>query len=389
MSSKKSLIAIQGPTQFIAAYISLLWYEQSIIKERTETVLLIYDTYVPVDNELSFKDSILKLASIREWAQIVFIDGKAMSKLSFSSYSNCVSKLRSKFYYSDFDIVFIARDYGSFGTQLILNTYPNALHIEYGDSFGLVGNENVLKTSIFDFFKAPKAISKAVLKKVLFRHFPLRFDFKLSILSMPLDWKGDYLVNKNLIVPDKNFVKQVFLQLSYQIPELNSYSDELTESQNCNLYLLSNFSNSGFSTQEDELNLYYEIVIATASKDKIIILKNHPRGSDDILKLLYKKLNENYKVKIIDNKRLSFYPIELWSSLIEKCYVFPIFSSSVISLKYLFSKKVVMPLDNLKIRKYIYSDKINETIQSEAMCREAIASLNEWDGKSPLWVKKT
>ncbi|WP_448636295.1 hypothetical protein [Pedobacter panaciterrae] len=164
-NSKKSLIAIQGTAQFLAAYIALRWYEESIQKESSDTTILLYDTSVSKDNESLFLNSVKMMAQAVSLNNVIFISETEMRDLSLNWYSKCKRKLKSKLDNIDFDSVLIARDYGSFGTQLILNAYPNALSIEYGDSFGLVGNENALKASFSDFLNRPLNILKGIVKK--------------------------------------------------------------------------------------------------------------------------------------------------------------------------------------------------------------------------------
>lgn len=383
-----SLIAIQGPTQFITAFISLLWYEESIAKKRTDAVLLVYDTGVADDNESLLHDSIKNLALLRNWKDIIFITEVEMREISMNRYSTCISKLHSKLKDHNFDVIFVARDYGSFGTKLILNAYPKALRIEYGDSFGLVGNEKVFNISFREFLKSPVMFSKSFLKMIIYGHFPKKFQFDFTILTMPLDWQGDYLKNKNFIVPDKEFAFDVFSRISGQLTKLSLFCEQLMTNinQNSNLYLLSNLANSGVITHKNELELYEEIIRETAEPGDTLILKNHPRGSNVMLTSLSERLSADYDVRIIDNHEFRFIPIELWHLLIERCNVFPVFSSSVISLKYLFLKRVIMPLDDYKINKYFYKDKIEHIIKVEDLCRVATAALDDWDGKSPLWI---
>ncbi|MEJ6981630.1 polysialyltransferase family glycosyltransferase [Pedobacter sp. P351] len=385
--SKTTLLAVQGPTQFIAAYIAFLWYNKVIAKKDPEAVLLIYDTYAPSANESPIKNAILKLASIFPWHDIVFLNESDMRKISLSNYKKSISKLRVKMLNYDFEEIFIARDYGSFGTQLILNTYPTSLRFEYGDSFGLVGDESAIGLSFKDFFNAPLPVLKSVLKQLIFWHFPARYKFTASILSMPLDWTGSYLKGKQLMIPSREFGKKVFTDLADQIPELANYCNDLLKDNEvpCNLYLLSNLANSGLSTFENELGLYEEIINETAESGTLIILKNHPRGSEIIIDRLREKLNKSYNVKIINREAFSAYPIELWTSLLNKCNVYPIFSTSVISLMYLLSKGVIMTLDIKKIERYIYPNKRDFILESEKMSRQALATLIDWDAKSPLW----
>lgn len=382
---KKCLIAVQGPTEFITAFISFQWYEKEIAKELCNVVLLVYDTTMEESKESMVFDVIKKLATGREWDDIVFLNSSEMKALSHNRYSKSISLLRKKLSFKNFDTVLVSRNFGSFGTHIILDAYPNAFRIEYGDSFGMVGNSEVLRKSLSDFLKSPVKIIKTFLKKLIYNHFPREVELDQSILVMPLDWKGDFDEQK-LRIPNKDFVLKEFQKLSLGLTELNDFCHQLIDDVNgkCSLYLLSNFTNSNFSSFENEFELYKNIIRETAESGSTIILKNHPRSSEIMLDLLYKDLGDEYQVKIINNQ-YSYYPIELWGGLIDRCSVYPVFSSSVISLKYFFSKRVFMSLDQFKINKYIDKNKIEEVIQSEKMSRQAIENLESWDEKSFLW----
>jgi hypothetical protein len=208
MEKKKSLIAVQGSTQFIAAYIAFRWCEEKIWFEESEVTLLVYETCVPVENEILFQNSIQEIAAIGNFKKIVFISQSEIQKISKQRYSKCITKLKTLINEEHFDYLYLVRNFGSFSTKLIPSAYPKALKIEYGDSFGLVGNEKEEELSYLDFLKRPILFSKSTVKKIIFRHFPKHFVFNLSVLTMPLVWDVNYLKDKNLIIPEKLFVKE-------------------------------------------------------------------------------------------------------------------------------------------------------------------------------------
>ncbi|WP_461789345.1 hypothetical protein [Pedobacter sp.] len=385
----KSLIAVQGTAQFITAYIAFLWHEEKILKEKSEAVLLVYDTSVPEDEDL-FKNSILSMASIQEWHKIVFISTEEMKKISSNIYAKCISKLVTKLDEANFDNIYIARDFGSFGTQLIINSYPSSVKIEYGDSFGLIGNQDELKITMAVFFNNPLMIAKTIIKQLIYLQFPSRFNFDLTILSIPLIWDRRYLKGKNIVIPEMKFVRSVFSRLANQFTDLQIFCESLlyTSEAKPNVYLLSNLYNSGFSTIKNEVDLYEEVIFETAKPGQTIILKNHPRGSNIIMQSLKERLSKNFIVLLVDDERFKFLPIELWEKLFQRAIIYPIFSSSVISLRYLFATNVVMSLNDEKIFRYIFPNKVAESIHSEEMCHEASDALFNWDEKSPLWIRK-
>jgi len=385
---KKGLICVQGSVQFIAGYIAYRWCEEKIWFEKNDITLLIYDTCVSVDNEILFKNTIKKIADIVNIQKIIFINQLDSRKLSKNCYVKSISKLRLIIGEESFDYLFLARDYGTFLTKLIPNAYPKSLKIEYGDSFGLVGNKKDIELSLLQIFKKPVSYLKGVLKKIVYSQYHKSFPFELSVLTMPLVWDTKYLRNKKLIIPDMKFVKKVFSQISNEMIQLNNYCTRfINNTDKCNVYLLSNFHNSGFCTFENEIKLYEQIILETALIGQRIILKNHPRGSNKMLIQLKEKLDKNFEVQLVKDYRYRFIPIELWGIIMDKCEIFPIYSTSSISLKYLFSKSVVLTLDIEKINKYIYPDKREGISDGVNMMNIAIKKLKDWDFDSPLWTK--
>jgi hypothetical protein len=389
LKKNNSLIAVQGPAQLIAALIAYKWCECNIFYEKSNVTLIVYDTGVPLENEVLFQNSINTIAGVNTFKHIIFISQQEMSKISKVFYSDGINMFKKLMNEQDYEYVYIARGFGSFGTKLILDAYSKSLKIEYGDSFGLVGNEKYIELSYLDFIKTPINYLKSKLKKVIYQHHHKNYIFDYTVLSIPLVWDLNYLKDKSLIIPEKLFVKNTFSEISSQLLGLHKYCEDLiaNSEKKCNIYLLSNLYNSGFCSLEGEVDLYEEIILQNTSPGEIIILKNHPRGIDDVLIQLKDRLKDLYEVKVVSNKLYSFIPIELWTVLLRNSKVFPIFSSSAISLKYLFSKQVSLTFDYKKIKKYIFFNKIEEAIQSEIMCEKAINTLDFWDEKTPLWIK--
>jgi hypothetical protein len=386
--NKKSLIAVQGAAQFIAGYIASQWCQERIWFEKNDITLLIYETFVPAENEILFQNTIKEIANIVKIEKIVFINQIDSNQLSKMHYKKSILKLKSIIEQQSFDYLFLARDFGSFITKLIPNTYPQAVKVEYGDSFGLVGNEKYLDLSILQIFKKPVSSLKVISKIIIYGHYHKKIPFDYSVITMPLVWDSKYLIDKKLLIPEMNFVKEIFYQISVQLTQLNNYCKSLiNNSSECKLYLLTNLHNSGACTFENELAMYEEIILKTAKNGQTIIIKNHPRGSDEMLNQLNERLRNSFDIQLINDKKYSFIPIELWSTIMNNCEIFPVYSTSSIALKYLFSKSVILTLDAKMIDKYLYSDKkkfVNEGVQ---MIEMAINKLENWDCNSPLWIK--
>jgi hypothetical protein len=388
---KKSLLAVQGPSHFIAGYIALSWCEKKVFKINSDITLLIYDTCVSKENEHFFQETVRSLARINNFKNIVFISRLEMREISKSFFKSSLNKLKKTLKEDCFDYIYLSRNYGNFGNVIIPNAYEKSIKIEFGDAFGLVGEQRFMDFNFTfkDLFTRPISYLKYNFFSLLYLHFFNKTKFNIAVLSMPLIWDVNYLNEKTTLIPEKKFVEETFELFSKLITDLNVYCEELIcKSQGINrLYLLSSLFPAGYCNLENEVELYEKIILKTAKLNDRIILKNHPRGSDEVLKELEKKLKLFYDVKVIYSKKYDFIPIELWHTLIKNSNVYPIFSISSISLKYLYSKNVELTLNKIENEKYFFSDKLNLIRISNEMFEKSILKLDQWDEQTPLWVK--
>jgi Alpha-2,8-polysialyltransferase (POLYST) len=388
---KKRLLAVQGPLQFIAGYTAMEWYGQSEDRsDKYETVLLMYDFLMSPDLEPEFFDVIVQLSSSMPWHKVVFIGSAEMTEIMRGNYSGCISKLHTTLGESDFDEIHLARDFCGDGSTLIINTYPNAVKIAYGDSMGLIGDKATYtnfnwKTPLRSFLSR----CKAVCRRGLFGG-PRSYSFDAAVLSLPLDLSNGGLEGVPVVVPSKHHVESQIKRIYDGLGDLKRYCtsllghDSLTASH---LFLLSNLSASGLMSRENEILMYVEIIRSTVVEDGRILLKFHPRSSLEVVNAVVDNLKFDYQVKVIDDAKLSRVPIELWGDLIANCKIVAMFSTSALNIKYIYAKQVELPLNSALIAKYFYHDKVGYVEEVHDMIAQSIAGLEKWDRKSVLWKK--
>lgn len=389
---KKKLLAVQGPLQFIAGYIAMKWYENiNRGSENSESVLLMYDFLMPENIEPEFVNVITKLASLQKWHSIIFISNTDMTEIMKGKYTGCIKKLKIAIGESEFDEIYLARDYCGNGSPLIVNAYPDSSRITYGDSLGLVGNE-----AIFNNFnwRSPVRSILSLCKKTLLGFLygsPEKFAFDAAVLTLPQDWSGNYLNYVQLMVPEKSHVVNTLMAIYANLIDLSTYCNSLLKHNNSDnkfLFLLSNLSASGLMSEINEISLYLEIIKQTATKDSIIYIKPHPRSALTVLKAIVERLEDEYQIIVIDHAELLRYPIELWVALLQNCTIIPIFSTSAVNLKYIYDKEVILPLDDYKIATYFYQNQISYVSKLHSMVSQSISRLESWDGRSTLWNGK-
>lgn len=382
---RKCLLAVQGPLQFLAGFIAMKWYCQVNHKSAdAETVLLLYDFLCPPEQEKFLADTIMRLSKVRKWNKIIFISGQEMRNISHQTFSKSVKDLRKIIGLDNFDEIYIMRDYCGYGSSLILNSYKMAVRITYGDSLGLVGNEEEFKLRWWDLRSALPNI-KTLLRDLLYGK-PVRLGFDAAVLSLPMDWSGSYLEDIPLLVPRREHVLNIIRKVCGQLPDLVNYCDSLLEGEsNRYLFLLSNLSASGVMLRENEVALYTDVVRQIAPKGSSIILKGHPRSGPYVLNSIISSLKADYRIKIIDDVNLSKIPVELWAPLISSCRIVPIYSTSAINISYIYNKEVILPLNDVIIKKYFLYDQIPSVSKGHKAIFESVNNLKKWDGNSVLW----
>lgn len=383
---RKCLLAVQGPLQFIAGLIALEWYGHvKHDSSDSEVVLLIYDLSVPTEVEKSLEEAILSLAAVRRWKSIVFVSAAEMSRMMRRRYPDSIDELRSAIGEPTFEEIAIMRDYSGAGSPLILNAYPDAVKITYGDSFGLVGNESELRFRWSWSLKSGRSLLKAIVRKVLLGS-PKRFSFDAAVLTLPIDWSGSYLSEIQLLVPPRGFALAILKECGACLSELNSYCQILLDgAHDPYVILLSTLSDSQLMSSEDEIDLYVSLIRQTVPRGSTVFLKPHPRGEINVLTSVMKRIGSEYSFQVIDDSRFSRLPIELWRLLIEECRIVAVYSTCCLNLNYFYGKEVILPLNESNIRQYVYPKRIASVVKGNAMNLESLNRLKEWDGKSPVW----
>jgi hypothetical protein len=386
---KSRLLAVQGPLQFIAGLLAMEWYKKiKDSSEESKSVLLMYDFLAPETIEPELFEIITRMASVRVWHSVVFISSKDMGSIMKGSYSSSIRRLCDTIGEYDFDEIYLARDFCGHGSPLIINAYRNAKKIIYGDSLGVVGNEAGINS--FN-WHSPATSLLSVCKRLLRERLygaPDRLQFNAAVLTLPIVCSNGYLDDVPLFIPRIDFVVSTIQSVYQKLSNLSDYCDSLIRlagESNCLLFLLSNLNRSGLMTKEKEIALYVEIINETAVKGSSIFLKAHPRDSGEVLDAIVDRLHANFKIIAIDDARVSRIPIELWAGLIESCRVIPIFSSSAITLKYIYRKSVWLPLNEELVRRYFFKDKISYILESNHWISKSIENLEIWDGRSLLF----
>jgi hypothetical protein len=380
---KRRLLTVQGPLQYIAGYIAYRWNRPPTAD--VEDVLVLYDFLAAPQVEREIADAVRALSRSASWSRVVFISGEDMKTAMRNRYSRSMARLRSLIGVHHFDEIYLARDHVGDGSPLLLNAYAKARKLSYGDSLGLVGQRESL-SKLDPPLSAASRLRGALRRTLLGTPEPVAFDG--AVLSLPIDMSGTYLPQVDLDVPSRDHVVACVEQIYAAVPELRAYCRALCdrgEAGRSHLYLLSNLTASNLTSAPQEAALYAEVIRENSTVGGTVYLKPHPRSTFEVLDTLAADLGADYRVVVVDDKRFSRMPVELWVDLIRHCQVVAMFSTSAINLKYLFDKQVIMPLDEARIARFIAPTAIDHISSVCRMMRETLAKLEVWDGRSVLW----
>lgn len=381
----RRLLAVQGPLQYITGHIAFTWKQVS--GQPSEDTLLLYDFLSATEVEEQIARTVSSLASTSQWKRIVHVQGQQMDELMRRRYSRSIDGLRQLVGEYAFDEIYLARDHVGNGSALLLNAYPHARKYSYGDSFGLVGQQEGMKR--LEEPKSLRAFLRSLARRLLLGC-PSPIAFDEAVLSLPIDMSGSLLKTLPLAIPSRDHVLSDLSSIYASVPELDRYCDELlalAPDHGSHLYLLSNLAGSGLTTAGYEVDLYIDIIREYSRPGDTVFIKPHPRSSFEFLDLIRHQLTPAYRVVMIDNDRFVRLPIELWMGLLRQCRLVAMFSTSSINLKYLYGKDVVMPLDEARIVRYVNDSAKAYVRSSYRMMNEAMFNLDSWDGRSPLWSR--
>lgn len=389
--TRKRLLAVQGPLQFVAGYTAMDWFGKAQDEAQGyHSVLLMYDFLIPEKLEPEFVAVITSLAHVGGWHAFKFIGASKMRQVMAGSYAGSVAALQAELGEARFDEIFLARDFCGEGSALIGNAYPGAHKVAYGDSFGLLAD----RTQFGNYDpKAPLRSTLSACKQLVRRALfggPRQFTFDTAVLSLPIDLSRGELTGVALMVPSRQHVQNTVAAIGAVLDELRGYSRSLLApvgAATCQLFLLSNLSASGLMSEDNEIALYVDIIDAVSGPGDVIFLKVHPRSSRRVLDAVVTHIGAAHQIRIIDDAKLARLPVELWADLIAASNVVAMFSTSALNIKYIHGKDVVLPLTTVLIDRYAYPDKVAYIAGIHCMISNAMALLERWDGQSILWKK--
>lgn len=354
----KRIITCQGSIQLIAALSALSYRGQPT---GCQNYLVIYELYAPEHQHHQFAAFIQQMAeAVCEWEAIVYLTPDQLDalghQLDVTRPHQIYRQVHQWLRLDRADEIYLCRNW-QFTNQLLLNAYPSAYRICYGDGIGLYfsdGSAVVRRPAVSPPSRDQLWAWTWERLRSRWHQIRERLQLKTKLYSPPFDI--GYFVLPDIfgetppmsivtLTPDhllKQFEPFVSFVDQNRVHEIRSW----LQSSPVSVLLTSNFSEGDRISQSSEIQAYYEFLKShDPASDSVLVIKPHPR--DDANKIL--KLREicsslYHKVIVLNDPDLFFLPFEVFFLKVfaqcehqcnHKIRIFAV-SSAFLSLKLLF-----------------------------------------------------
>jgi hypothetical protein len=291
------------------------------------------------------------------WVRLVF-PGAAEVRAELSPNFRVARKarhLRQRFGADAFAVICYAHDMGhDFFAQSAMQAFPRARRACFGDALGVVYSNDYYTRQTYplgtlrDFLRAPRAPLVNLLWRAK-RAYTLpargrRLDAEFAVPILPSDPGGDFLPGKTLLPVQRDVLDLVLDQL-VQAAEVGGAAASRPDRH---LMLLGSFSESGFTTEALERDMYVEAARRHVPPGAPLLLKAHPASYGAKLQAIADALRAHCQVELSGADPL---PIEALRGLAASRSVIS-FSYSSVSLHYLHGSNVVHAMTADLIERY-------------------------------------
>ncbi|MBN8560856.1 MAG: hypothetical protein J0L70_10055 [Leptolyngbya sp. UWPOB_LEPTO1] len=389
----KRIITCQGSIQLIAALSALLHRGQL---RDSQNYLVIYELYAPEQQHYEFATFIEQMArSICEWEAIVYLTPDQLNAIGHKLDSTRPAQIYSQVHrwlgLDRADEIYLCRNW-QLTNQLLLNAYPSAYRVCYGDGIGLYFSEHSAvvrrpftppptRDQIFDWtwWKL----------RSLWHRIRERLKLKTKLYSLPFDI--GYFVLPDIFgeTPPMPSVKLAPVQLLNLFEQFTSFVDDdrvaeiqsIIQDSPVSILLTSNFSEGERLPQAREIHAYYEFLSShSIPSDSVLIIKPHPRDDPNKIKELQKLCSHLYReVILLTDSNLFFLPFEIFflKAFTQKKQNIRIFavSSAFLSLQLLFDLPSFIGFGADLTTQSFYPDFVDARLEHEQTLHEACYRL--------------
>jgi len=384
------LVLIYGHHNILPAAAAVKHY--SSVKKRTHkprVITVLYNPGMPNEKLEEVRPFLNRILVNLEWDPVIIIK-KEEIPCSFEFKNDYVvkyaKKMRDFIGLDNVDELYYPHDLLCQIVKLCRYCYPNMKNITFGDGFGLLFDKKRL-----DFILERKLTIKDRIREkfnCLGKIFSIKKnnDDNIDIVAiLPVDWSGCYVGYKKLYVVPKVTALEIIHNIWKSFSEIEEKCSIFLDEVKKPVYILilSNFADCNFISVDREIDFFEYLVRSAAKKGSSIIIKSHPLSIKTNVHQLCKRLESDYYVFEFPSE-FNYFQIEMLLPFIEKCQIIG-FSSSLISISYLFNKRVIYPIDNKTIECFFLKEKWYILKDTHRIYSCQLDCLSKWDQESLLW----
>jgi len=352
----RRLVVCQGPLQLLNVLSSLHYESSRNPAARFEDHLVLFGMCVDSTYQSAILNAINDLAAVWQWAKIVDLSSNEpeIVRAWYEDRTQSDRTIHAKIGVDTVDQVFSARNW-QVSNEIVLHAYRDAYQICYGDGLGFV-----------DFIFSPQLTAYQEIRHVM--------PIFLNDFSRVCDRRNLKILQTR--VPKKCILQAIDAYLA-RVHNLSSYLAEITDNAASLLFLSSTGSESGLMSQEQEIAAYEAALKQWHIPGQRIVIKPHPRESLEKGEVLAERLRSSLKtdVVVMNNRQVQALPVEVLFRAHAFENVISLFSSSIVSLKYLYNANGVLAFD--QGRDNFISTAMKEHIVRSVGCFQAIMERHE------------
>lgn len=404
-ASRSCLISIHGSGNVLAALAAVRHFGDSNRLGSPSRVVTI--VHAPTDDRNAAAEigrMVERLIASQGWpAPIVLTiaDVLALARDDGRSYRRSLASFRKLVGAGEFDEVYYAHDFVNRVPELMMNAFPRARRITFGDSLGFVFNGRYLVAQVLgasreearaaveqaardDSLGVPQRAMRWVRRQLSIERRPYQANF--AVLILPMDHTGDYLTDKELLVVPRAMTLEVIAECEAALPEVGGYSLELLSRTVSPRYLLvlENDVEANMMSLDEAVRMYETAVRRNTPVGATVLLKPHPLAVEPMAEEIARQLSPDYATMILSSELMRC-PLELWKTLLDGCEVITPLSSCYVTLSYLYDKGVILASGRAWIEEFFPPKTWDYLTEVDERYRAMVSAMTTWDGKSVLW----
>ncbi len=370
-----SILLISFPHQLLHALSALKYYRmREGIPERAPAIILAW-AFQPSEHAPNSPFRTILDSAIRDFPFVTLIIPTLRERryeLSpLRTLIHRIAWIKDRLNSFSVDAVFFAHDASEDRTaQVLMQSFPEANAICYGDPPGFLYPQ-------FNLQRQKSYIKRLILGSRV-RGLSSPRSPALSIVTIDFYKNGNAAHGEVLVLP-RSLVVETLASIQRGMDQIKKdlhvdYDNQADNARSITILLLSNFSESGLTTENNELALYSGICKEFGSTEAKLIIKPHFGTSPAFLKKLTNVLSL-YSPEIFPSFAGQI-PIEFFPDLVKQSNIISVSSSSAL-LSHLFNKQISHALTANRIQRYFKADRVTYMLEANQAIENSLCAAKD------------